>query len=190
MRRTEPFRNRIAKELALWPLSISNRASSSGCFCGDLQNALNPGNQLLGTKRFRHEISCAGIEAGYPGQRPGNSRDNNDGNVGRSRVTAENLANGITVEFRQHQVQKNQVGMDRSRFFQAIRTIGGTVHFKSGLGKVKNKQLDELFIVFNYQNLFRHVTWTMPSPYDRTTAIRLRNRYNQVRSLSPGNLIA
>lgn len=133
-----------------------------------VQKLLNSLDELFCTKWLRDVVVRAGFQAVEPGKLGGHGGEHNNRNAGSGGVAPQDLANGETVQFGEHDVEEDQVGGQGTDFFECFSSIGGGADGKTAGFEIKGEQFNEVIVVLHHQNLLSHcsrnLTWRRRSP--------------------------
>ena len=134
------------------PISIGFSDGRSGL--GAAQQRFHARDQLARAERFGDVIIGAELESDHAIGFFALRRENQNGQAIQADVLANFLADFQAGKFRQHQIKNQKIG----RRFANLRQAGGAVaagrHLIAVLFQVVTHQLDNVFVVFDYQNTF------------------------------------
>src|SRR6266566_9262156 len=87
------------------------------------QDGFNTGEQMFSAEGLGDIVGGAAIESREAGELTGHSGQNNNWNGAGYGVTVKNFADGKAIQFREHQIQKNQVRKKRAGFLKRLDAL-------------------------------------------------------------------
>src|SRR4029077_3956909 len=139
-----------------------NRSSREPIVCffssAASQDRLDPQNNFAGTEWFRHVIVRAAFKANDPVDLLCPRGQHQNWNVAGRCLTLYNFANLESGDFRQHQIENDEVRLFRTRFGQSSGTVAGLRNKKATrFAQIKREKVDNVVFVFDDENSFaRH----------------------------------